>query len=71
MESFKSPLPVESHGIHLTPPVSCDNMCNVRYHGSSLETEHPGPSWGLLTVGILGWVFNQIPDSEKESRYLI
>lgn len=28
-EGYKSPLPVESHSMHLIPPVSCDNMCKM------------------------------------------
>ena len=28
-EGCKSPLPVESHSMHLIPPVSSDNMCKM------------------------------------------
>lgn len=70
MEAFKGLLQVESRSKPLIPPVSCTNACSVMYQRSSFETQHSKILLGAGHGGILGLAPTQIPDSQKESRYL-
>lgn len=73
VSSFQSLLPVQSHRTHLFPPaMSCGNVCNAIYQGSSLENHHPGFFLGGAgPVGTLYLAYTKSQTSRRKWVFII